>query len=254
MGLPAQHAHRSETTTKSGVTFDKENRYFQEWAGQIDSQRERQEMLLAADRARDFNTVAKVFSFRKSYIQKYAHAIPTRSALNAIASFAPIVEMAAGTGYWASLLRAQGVYVLCYDRNPPGQPGAGENHFHAGSVCWTAVLQGDDSAIDLHPLRTLLLCWPPPNSDMPIGALTRYRGTHFIYIGELPEDENGHLFFTHLGKPMRKGVTIKPEFFAELRRSWDLLEQVELPHWEICLDNLYVFKRKLRPQVEEFGS
>ena len=241
-------------TTKSGVTFDKENRYFQEWAKQIDAQRERQELLLAADRARDFDTVAKVFSFRKSYSQKYAHAIPTLSALNTIATFAPTIEMASGTGYWASLLRARGVDVLCFDSNPPGQPGAGDNHFHVGAICWTEVLQGDDSAIDLHPHRTLLLCWPPPNSDMPITALTRYRGTHLIYIGEFPEDEDGYLFFAHLGKPMRKGVTIKPEFFAELRRSWDLLERVELPHWEICLDNLYVFKRKLHPQVDRLSS
>jgi hypothetical protein len=195
-----------------------------------------------------------VFSFRKSYIQKYAHAIPTDSALNTIASLASIVEMAAGTGYWASLLRARGVDVLCYDRNPPGQSGAGDNHFHQGATCWTEVLQGDESAIDLHPHRALLLCWPPPNSDMPIRALTRYRGEHLIYIGELPEDEEGYLYFMHLGKRMRKGVTISPQFFAELRRGWDLLEQVELPHWEICLDNLYVFNRKVSPQMEKLRS
>ncbi len=230
-----------------------ENRYFQEWTQQIEAQRERQEMLLAADRARDFDTVARVLSFRKSYIQKYAHAIPTLSALNTIASFAPIIEMAASTGYRASLLRAQGVDVLCYDLNPPGQLGAGNNHFHERAICWTEVLQGDDSAIDLHPRRTLLLCWPSPNSDMPFTALTRYRGKHFIYVGELPEDEDGYLYFTHLGKPMRKGVTISPQFFAEFRRGWDLLERVELPHWEICVDNLYVFRRKLGPQATTFA-
>lgn len=233
----------SEMMTRSGATLDQDNRYFQEWEKQIDAQRERQETLLAADRVRDFDTVARVFSFRKSYIQKYAHAIPTRSALNTIAAFAPIIEMAAGTGYWASLLRTQGVDVLTYDKNPPGQPGIETNRFHEGARCWTEVRQGDESMVDLHPHRTLLMCWPPPNSDMPVQALTRYRGEHFIYIGELP-DEDGYLYFTHLGKPMRKGVTIITQFFAELRLGWDLLEQVELPQWEICLDNLYVFKRK----------
>ncbi len=240
--------------TGSEGTLNEENSYFQEWARQIDAQQNRQETLLTADRARDFDMVAKVFAFRKSYIQKYAHAIPTRAALNTIASFAPIVEMAAGTGYWASLLRAQGVDVICYDRNPPGQPGAENNRFHEGATCWTEVLQGDDSAIDAHPHRTLLLCWPPPNSDMPVRALARYRGEHFIYIGELPEDEDGHLYFTHLGKTMRKGVTIVPQFFAGLRSEWDLLKQVELPHWEICLDNLYVFKRKVNPQMKTLRS
>ena len=240
--------------TRSWIEVDEENRYFHEWAKQVDAQRERQEMLLMADRARDFDAVGRVFSFRKSYIQKYAHAIPTRTALNTIASFAPILEMGAGTGYWASLLRAQGVDVLCYDKNPPGQPGSDSNHFHEGGTCWTEVLQGDDSAIDFHPHHTLLLCWPPPNSDMPVRALTLYRGERFIYIGELPEDEDGYLYFTHLGKPVRKGITITPQFFTELRRGWDLLERVELPHWEICLDNLYVFKRKLRSHLKKLRS
>jgi hypothetical protein len=81
---------------------------------------------------------------------------------------------------------------------------------------------------------------------MPVRALTLYRGERFIYIGELPE-EDGYLYFTYLGKPMRRGVTIMPEFFSEIRRGLDLLERVELPHWETCLDDLYVFKRKHCP-------
>ena len=230
------------------VPCDQENGYFQEWAKQIDAQQERQETLLSADRARNFDGVAKALSFRKFYIQKYAHAIPTRSALNTIASLSPIVEMAGGTGYWASLLRAQGADVICYDKNPPGYPGGDYNHFHEGATCWAEVLQGDDAAVDSHPHHTLLLCWPPPNSEMPIRALTRYRAEHFIYIGELPENEDGYVYFTHRGKPMRKGVTITPQFFADIRRGWDLLERVELPHWEICVDNLYVFKRRLHPE------
>ena len=205
-------------------------------------QRDREDQLLHADRSHDFERVAELLSFRKSYIRKYAHAIPTRSALTAIARFAPIVEIGAGTGYWASLLRQDGVDILCYDKNPPGHPDAA-NHFHGEAKCWTEVLSGDDSAIDLHPNRTLLLCWPPPNDDMPARALSRYRGEHFIYIGELPVDENGHMFLDRPGKPVRKGITIKSQFFAALRNSWTLDLQVELPHWEICVDNLYVFNR-----------
>ncbi len=231
--------------TTAEVTLEVENPYFHEWAKQIDAQGMRQEVLLTADRARDFESVANVLAFRKAKIQKYAPAIPTLTALSTIASFAPTVEIGAGTGYCASLLRAQGTDVLYYDKNPPGQPGAESNHFHEGASCWTEVSRGDDSAVDLHPHRALFLCWPPPNSDMPVQALTRNRGEHFIYIGELPEDEDGHLHFRHLGKTVRKGITITAKFFTELRCGWDLIQRVELPHWEICMDNLYVFKRKL---------
>lgn len=240
-------ALESRAITTSNAGSNGGNPYFEEWLKQADVQRDREDRLLTADRAHDFETVAEIFSFRKSYIQKYAHAVPTPAALKAIASFAPIIEIGAGTGYWASLLRQDGVDILCYDQNPPGHPGSG-NHFHKDATCWTEVLSGDDSAIDLYPNHTLLLCWPPPNSDMPARTLARYRGDHFIYVGELPTDEDTYLFLDRPGKPVRKGITIKPEFFAALRSSWELVLTVILPHWEICVDNLYIFERKQEPQ------
>ncbi|MBS1805580.1 MAG: hypothetical protein JST28_19625 [Acidobacteria bacterium] len=63
--------------------------------------------------------------------------------MTAIARFAPIVEIGAGTGYWASLMRLGGVDILCYDKNPPGHPDFA-NHFHENAKCWTEVLSGDD--------------------------------------------------------------------------------------------------------------
>lgn len=220
-----------------------ENPYFEAWWTQREVQRSREDRLLDADRSRDFTTVAEILSFRKSFIQKYAHAIPTRTALLTIARFAPLIEIGAGTGYWASLLRQQEIDILCYDKNPPGCPGI-TNSFHGDTVCWTQVLEGDDSAIDRHPGRTLLLCWPPPNDDMPVRAITRYLGDIFLYIGELPEEEDHYLYLDRPGKPIRKGITIKAEFFALLRTRWDPVQQIDLPHWEICADNVYVFKRR----------
>eukprot|EP00271_Cylindrocystis_brebissonii_P019739 TRINITY_DN6186_c0_g1_i1.p1 TRINITY_DN6186_c0_g1~~TRINITY_DN6186_c0_g1_i1.p1 ORF type:complete len:542 (-),score=66.17 TRINITY_DN6186_c0_g1_i1:227-1852(-) len=50
----------------------------------------------------------------------YSWAVPTEEALAAIAAAAPngLVEMGAGTGYWAMLLRQRGVAVAAYDRRP----------------------------------------------------------------------------------------------------------------------------------------
>lgn len=229
---------------------DEENEYFYAWLKLLHTLPERQQQIVRADRAHDIKTVAELLSLRKFYIQKYAHAIPTNAALKTIAELAPIIEIGAGTGYWASLLRQQAVDILCYDQNPPGLPST-LNRYHEGATCWTEVLSGDDSAIDLHPQRTLLLCWPPPHDDMPFRALQRYQGEYFIYIGELPADENGCLYLMEAGKPIRKGVMITHHFVAELHSYWELLRCVELPHWEICWDNLYVFKRRSDPQGKE---
>lgn len=96
------------------------NPYFCEWLQISDGQRDREDRLLHADRAHDFEAVADVLSFRKRYIQKYAHAIPTRAALNAIAPFAPIIESGAGTGYWAVAVEtARGRYSLLRQTSAP---------------------------------------------------------------------------------------------------------------------------------------
>ena len=50
----------------------------------------------------------------------YAWSVPCEEALRSIAQASPngVLELGAGTGYWASLLRSRGVPVACYDRVP----------------------------------------------------------------------------------------------------------------------------------------
>ena len=69
--------------------------------------------------------------------------VPGEEALEACARYAPLVEVGAGTGYWAAVLRARGVEVEAFDLHPPDQrlqneffsrtftdaaPGAGIDH------------------------------------------------------------------------------------------------------------------------------
>src|SRR3979411_2575044 len=42
-------------------------------------------------------------------VRRYAFAVPTDAALATLGRYAPIVELGAGTGYWAFLLRGRGV-------------------------------------------------------------------------------------------------------------------------------------------------
>jgi hypothetical protein len=52
---------------------------------------------------------------RHRLVAKYAWAIPNEEALETIAKYGPIVEIGAGNGYWAFLLRSMGVEVKAFD-------------------------------------------------------------------------------------------------------------------------------------------
>ncbi|CAH0473306.1 unnamed protein product [Peronospora belbahrii] len=51
---------------------------------------------------------------------KYSWAIPDERALQIIKHYGPIVEMGAGSGYWARLLQLRGVNIIAYDLHVAG--------------------------------------------------------------------------------------------------------------------------------------
>ncbi len=53
-----------------------------------------------------------------------------REALKALAGVGPLLEVGAGTGYWAFLLRQAGVAVTAVDSHPPGAQSG--NLWHKG--------------------------------------------------------------------------------------------------------------------------
>ena len=55
--------------------------------------------------------------------------MPCRAALRALVTRSPLVEVGAGLGYWAALLRAAGAAVAACDAAPPGARGA-PNEYH----------------------------------------------------------------------------------------------------------------------------
>ena len=90
----------------------------------------------------------------------YSHAIPTDEALDTIAEHAPLVELGAGTGYWAALLRLRGCDVAAYDIAPPA-PGKYVNKYHHRT--YTDVLPGGPGTdrhalIRLFSLKVLMIC------------------------------------------------------------------------------------------------
>lgn len=161
---------------------------------------------------------------RRELARKYAWAIPDDRAILALARYAPIVEIGAGTGYWASLLRAVGASIIAYDENPPSLASAA-NHWHPGAQQWTTVLRGDALSAHAHFERTLMLCWPPYDSPMAHDALCSYGGNRVVYIGEWG------------------GCTADDAFHEELEKHWTEVLSIDIPHWETVHDSMMVFER-----------
>ena len=84
----------------------------------------------------------------------FAFALPSEAALAAVARWSPggVVELGAGEGLWAWLLRRRGVAVHAFD--------AVTSLPYDGS--WDATVRaGGPMEAACHPGCSLLLCWPP---------------------------------------------------------------------------------------------
>ncbi|HET9889692.1 MAG TPA: hypothetical protein VFQ42_04255 [Mycobacterium sp.] len=111
--------------------------------------------------------------------RRYSWAIPNEAALRAIAECSPrgVVEIGAGGGYWAKLLRERGVDVIAYDPEPGG------GQWFQGEP-WTEVLTGDHTSVIGHPGRTLLMVWPMYDTAWTHEAVELYSGDTVVYVGE----------------------------------------------------------------------
>jgi len=155
----------------------------------------------------------------------YAWGLPTAEALDCIeqtfhsSGGEGLVEIGAGTGYWACLLRRRGIVVMPYDLHPCHAMEPNGHHKLLGKVrtCdgkqdnpnapayvnppgFTTVECGGPEALEGYASQrasyVLLLCWPPQEgaphevrsdvSGMAVTALRAYQGPTIIYVGEVP--------------------------------------------------------------------
>jgi hypothetical protein len=175
--------------------------------------------------------------------KRYSWAVPNGAALDAIAKHSPkgVVEIGAGGGYWAKMLRDRGVDVIAYDPAPPGR---GEPEWHSGKA-WSEVLLGDHTAVLGHPDRTLLTVWPSCSEGWAAAALELFSGDTVVYVGEGPggctaDDRFHSLLGEHSGCWCFSGecdCTPAPEpLFGEV-------DSVDIPQWWGIHDRLKIYKR-----------
>jgi len=156
-------------------------------------------------------------AFTASIARHFAWAVPTDEAVAVIRKHsAGVVEVGAGSGYWAWLMRQAGIDVAAFDLEPP-------------PFTWGEVNRSDERAVQDHPEKTLLLCWPPWNTGMASRALAAYGGEHVVYVGEW------------------MGFNAEPNFFASLLWFFEYIDAVDIPQWYMRNDRLMVFRRRRVP-------
>jgi len=157
--------------------------------------------------------------------RKITFARPNPDLLKWMVQFSPIVEIGAGTGYWAKLLREQGAEVSAYDIAPVGGPVA--NAYKQMTESFGGVELGGTKMVKRHPDATLFLCWPPYNERMAYDALRKYKGNRLIYIGE-----------------GWGGCTGDDRFFELLRDQWKYIEPpVDIDSFYGINDGVFMYER-----------
>ena len=177
----------------------------------------------------------------------YAFATPSEKAITKLRSLGPIVEIGAGTGYWAHVIQRAhapeagrndaAMEVLAYDKNPPTNAlKSSPNEYHGRCRAWTTVLKGGAEVLHNHHSSTLLLCYPPPDSSMALDALRTYKGSTVAYVGEW------------------QGDTGTRSFEVLLSRAFFVSEVVQLPNWGDTCYSLMVWRRKDNISIASNGA
>lgn len=164
-----------------------------------------------------------MFHARRRLAPLYAWAVPDQEAVDTLVALGPLVELGAGTGYWAALVSLAGGDVVAYDAAPPGEADNVYGHRHQ----WHPVHLGGPEKAAEHGDRALFLCWPPYDSPFALDSLLAYQGDTVAYVGE-----------------GRGGCTGDDLFHEELDAHWECTTTVQIPTWQGVYDRLEVYRRR----------
>ena len=168
----------------------------------------------------------------------YAFAVPNPDALDTLAALGPVVEVGAGTGYWARLLQQRGVDVVALDRDPPAPKpqGGRRNEWHGHAPPWTRVQPGGPADLAAHSGRTLLLVYPPPGSPFAEECLQSFGGDRVAHVGEWWGETGSHAFQRRLS------------------RDYELERSVPLPNFGDTAYGLTVWRRRPAAAAGDVGA
>jgi hypothetical protein len=157
----------------------------------------------------------------EEFIPTYGFAILDSEIVDILAQLGPLLELGAGSGYWAWELRRAGIDIIATDLEPTEQ-----NEFKFVKF-WVPVEQIDAvSAVKKYPNRSLLMVWPSYAKQWPVDALRAYEGKRVIYVGE-----------------GEGGCTATDEFHHYLDQHFECVHSAALYQFTGLHDRLEVYER-----------
>jgi len=214
------------------------------------------------DERRDELDAAVCAVVTEEVVSRYAWAVPDERALRIIAHVGAgcegILEIGAGSGYWAALLRNCGVSVVCTDKYTGGPDKAASGKRKAASgkqrqqqqqqPSWTCVLGAGPELCKKHMGRALLLVYPDDfecsAESVALKSLDCYAGSTVIHVGEL--------FGSVRLMEHPWGRSSGDEFQVRLNNIYHKVLEVPVPSWPFSNDRLTVWRRK-HPCITDDG-
>ena len=160
--------------------------------------------------------------FRREFTEYFGFAVLNRKTVEYLRPFPPILEVAAGSGYWSWELNQAGIDAVATD------PGL-EAWSSPGTVWKRDRTVTGQRALKLYPHRNLLLCWPRPEA-WTTKVIEQFPGEFLLYVGEAGDSD--------LGSMTGPGST-----FAALEQDFKLEDVWSIPCFQGIHDALYVYRR-----------
>ena len=161
---------------------------------------------------------------RKYAIANYGFAVPCLEALDVLAALSPILEIGAGLGHWATLLRARGVDIVAVDNYSTTYGSLGEDKSLPFNKTTHVLDMSAVQALKRFPGRNVLTIWPDYETPMAYNVASKLKpGTKLAYIGE------------------GSGGCTGDDAFHTLVSGWEC-QYVNIPRWPAVHDCLHIYE------------
>lgn len=161
------------------------------------------------------------FSKRSTYTDNFSFALPCKEAMNLIKKYSPILEIGAGSGFWAKMMHNAGIDIVATSINKGAYALNKQNYFPVKRM-------EASRAVKIHPDRNVFVSWVNYGDNWgTIASKNIKKGRHLIVIGE-----------------GEGGCTSNDKFFELIySRHFEEIERLDIPKWYGLHDDLRVYRK-----------
>ena len=155
------------------------------------------------------------FGDRQKFVEEYSWGVPSEDVIQYCAEFDNLIEVGAGSGYWAKCINDADGNVQATDIDPPKDTYT--------NVQQVAAYKLQNKIRD----SPVLMVWPPYGESM-AEIVARAEPSHILYVGE-----------------QRGGCTANDGFFYIIEEKYGLVGRLEIPSYAGINDDFYHYTRKV---------